>query len=145
MKIINQFQGQYRFLSNFWMLPEPIEFEGLEYPSVEHAYQASKTKDKKERKYISKIKKPGQTKRHAKKFKLTKTWEKNKVKLMKKLVLKKFQIPELKERLLNTGDMTLIEGNNWNDTFWGVCAGKGYNHLGKILMEVRSELRNANT
>ena len=37
--------------------------------------------------------------------------------------------------------MELIEGNVWNDTFWGVCNGKGHNHLGKILMKVRDEIR----
>ena len=36
--------------------------------------------------------------------------------------------------------MVKIEGNTWNDTFWGVCNGQGQNWLGKILMLVRSEL-----
>ena len=48
--------------------------------------------------------------------------------------------PELRVKLLNTGDIELIEGNYWGDTFWGVCNGKGENHLGKILMRVRKEL-----
>jgi predicted NAD-dependent protein-ADP-ribosyltransferase YbiA (DUF1768 family) len=47
---------------------------------------------------------------------------------------------ELRERLLATGEAELIEGNTWNDTFWGVCKGEGQNWLGKILMEVRKEL-----
>jgi hypothetical protein len=45
--------------------------------------------------------------------------------------------------LLLTGDEELIEGNFWGDVFWGVCNGVGKNHLGKILMEVRSELGGA--
>jgi predicted NAD-dependent protein-ADP-ribosyltransferase YbiA (DUF1768 family) len=45
--------------------------------------------------------------------------------------------------LLETGDAELIEGNDWGDTFWGVCGGKGNNFLGKLLMEVRKELRSA--
>jgi predicted NAD-dependent protein-ADP-ribosyltransferase YbiA (DUF1768 family) len=48
--------------------------------------------------------------------------------------------PELRVKLLNTGDLQLVEGNYWGDTFWGVCNGKGENHLGKILMRVRKEL-----
>ena len=47
----------------------------------------------------------------------------------------------LKEMLLLTGDQEIIEENYWGDTFWGVCRGKGQNHLGKILMKVRDELR----
>ena len=57
------------------------------------------------------------------------------------LVLEKFkQNPELKQKLLETGNQELIEGNTWNDTFWGVCNGQGQNWLGKILMLARSEL-----
>ena len=48
---------------------------------------------------------------------------------------------DLKEKLLATGDAELIEGNTWNDTYWGVCRGKGKNHLGKIIMEVREALK----
>ena len=42
--------------------------------------------------------------------------------------------------LLATGKATLVEGNSWGDTFWGVCRGKGKNMLGKILMRVRKRL-----
>ena len=48
--------------------------------------------------------------------------------------------PNLAKRLLDTGDEELIEGNDWNDIFWGVCNGKGENNLGKILMRIRNEL-----
>lgn len=54
----------------------------------------------------------------------------------------KFAIPELKEMLLATGDEELVEGNYWHDTIWGVCDGVGENHLGKMLMEIREDLRN---
>ena len=42
-----------------------------------------------------------------------------------------------------TGELVLEEGNTWHDTFWGVDAktGEGLNHLGRILMKVRDELR----
>ena len=42
-----------------------------------------------------------------------------------------------------TRDRVLIEGNDWGDTFWGMTDGEGENHLGKILMRVRAELREA--
>lgn len=61
------------------------------------------------------------------------------------LVQRKFSArnPELLRRLLDTGDLTLIEGNHWGDTFWGVDirTGKGDNHLGMILMQVREQRR----
>jgi len=47
----------------------------------------------------------------------------------------------LADLLLKTGTQDLVEGNTWGDTFWGVCRGKGKNHLGRLLMLVRQELR----
>ena len=65
------------------------------------------------------------------------------INVMYTLVKTKFIIDkELQKKLLDTGDMELIEGNHWNDTFWGVCRGKGENNLGKILMKVRQEIKN---
>lgn len=68
-------------------------------------------------------------------------WEQVKVDLMRTFVRKKFENPFLRPMLLTTGDAELVEGNTWNDTFWGVCRGAGHNWLGKILMEVRDEIR----
>lgn len=44
-----------------------------------------------------------------------------------------------------TAEELLVEGNNWNDTFWGVCRGRGENNLGRILMKVRSEVKTERT
>ena len=61
---------------------------------------------------------------------------------MRGLVLDKFLYNvKLADKLLATEDAILIEGNTWDDVFWGVCDGKGENWLGKILMDVRTELR----
>ena len=59
----------------------------------------------------------------------------------------KFSIKGLKEKLLATGDEELVEGNFWHDNFWGVCScskcgNKGQNKLGKLLMQVREEIKN---
>ena len=51
----------------------------------------------------------------------------------------------LTELLLSTEDSSLVEGNDWNDKFWGVCQGKGLNHLGRILMKVRKEVKEKET
>jgi predicted NAD-dependent protein-ADP-ribosyltransferase YbiA (DUF1768 family) len=49
--------------------------------------------------------------------------------------------PRLQRMLLDTSDAELVEGNWWGDRFWGTFRGAGRNHLGKILMRVRDELR----
>ena len=62
---------------------------------------------------------------------------------MYEIVLAKFtQNPDLKKKLLATGDEHLEEGNTWGDTIWGTVDGVGENRLGKILMRVRDELKN---
>lgn len=48
---------------------------------------------------------------------------------------------DLKQKLIDTNDEYLEEGNSWNDIYWGVCKGRGKNMLGKILMKVREELK----
>lgn len=60
---------------------------------------------------------------------------------MRTLVREKFRNPLLRAMLLATEDVELVEGNSWNDTFWGVCKGVGLNWLGQILMKVRDECR----
>ena len=70
-------------------------------------------------------------------------WGEIKLKVMESIVTVKFSDPTLARKLLDTGGATLIEGNDWGDTFWGVYRGKGRNELGKILMRVREELSNA--
>ena len=60
---------------------------------------------------------------------------------MKVLIKEKFQNPFLGDLLLKTGVMKLVMNNRFNDRFWGVCNGEGDNKIGKILEEVREELR----
>jgi len=136
--LISSFQNDYRFLSNFYKTP--IYYEDITYPSSEHAYQALKTLDINERKFISSLPSPGEAKRYGKKIKIRENWDKIKFNIMSEIVKQKFlQNSELKRLLIETGDNQLIEGNNWGDTYWGVCNGKGQNCLGKILMNLRDE------
>lgn len=139
MQTINKFDGQWRFLSNF--SPSIIKYEGIEYPTIEHAFQAAKTLDVSLRQRIAEFKTPGESKRLGRQLKLRSDWEQVKDGIMLELVRLKFAIPELRDKLLLTGDAILIEGNTWNDTYWGVCNGKGKNKLGKILFKVREELK----
>lgn len=138
--MIDQFREQYDFLSNFH--PSPIKYEGIMYPTVEHAYQAQKTHDEGERRRIAAIRGPGAAKLAGKKIKVRLNWFSYNLQLMYDLVLLKFSLhPVLRQQLLDTGKEELVEGNNWGDVFWGRVDGVGKNHLGKILMQVRTELR----
>ena len=137
MRVIDSFQGEHRFLSNFW--PAEVALDGVVYPSVEHAYVASKTLDLSARHVILKST-PGQAKRYGRTLALRPDWESVKLAVMAGLLVQKFRHPELAALLRATGDAELVEGNTWGDTFWGVCKGKGANNLGRMLMEIRSSL-----
>jgi ribA/ribD-fused uncharacterized protein len=137
--IANFENEEHRFLSNFY--PVDIFYEDIVYPSVEHAYVAGKTTSKTLREEITQIELPGQVKRYGRKIQLRENWDIIKLPLMEQLVRTKFNREILSTKLLATGDEELVEGNWWGDTFWGVCAGKGQNHLGKILMKIRSDLK----
>jgi ribA/ribD-fused uncharacterized protein len=133
------FVDDFDFLSNFH--PSPVRWEGVLYPTVEHAFQAAKTDDPEERATILAAGSPGKAKRLGKRVRLRKDWESVKVGIMETLVRAKFvSHPELRAALLATGEGRLVEGNTWGDAFWGVCRGAGKNHLGRILMRVRGEL-----
>jgi ribA/ribD-fused uncharacterized protein len=140
--VIDKFEGDYAFLSNFYPIPGGVEYDGVIFPSVENAYQAAKCPiDKRDRewekfRYIS----SAQAKKLGRRLPLSDNWESNKRSVMYLLVLRKFQQPDLKKMLLDTGEAELIEGNWWGDRYWGVCNGKGLNYLGKTLMIVRDSL-----
>lgn len=139
--VIDRFVGEYAFLSNFFEIP--AYYSGILYQNSEAAFQAQKTLDPKEREKFSTMN-PSEAKRAGRDVVLRDDWEHVKDGIMFDIVLSKFvSNPVLKKLLLDTGDEELIEGNTWNDTYWGVYNGKGQNHLGKILMKVRSLLKEA--
>ena len=142
MKIIDKFDGtEHKFLSNFFMFP--IKYRGKTWRSVEHAYQAQKFASKDIQKEIQDAKTPGETKKIARKHTqhINPHWHTIKFGIMYALLHIKFKDKDLKKLLLKTGDVELIEGNHWGDTCWGVCKGIGDNWLGKLLMQVRSEIK----
>lgn len=140
MDKIEQFQGKYRFLSNFW--PCVVELDGEKYPSVEHAYVAAKSVDKDVRRQVAGCVTPGDAKRLGRKINIREDWDDVKVQVMYSLLKQKFSKSPLKNWLLDTGVMCIEEGNTWGDTFWGVYRGKGKNTLGKLLMDIRKEIGN---
>lgn len=107
---INGFFGKWRFLSNFWECP--ITFEGLEYPSVENAYQAAKTLDIEVRKQFQNIT-PKESKSLGKKTEIRGDWESVKLDIMLHLSLEKFtRHPDLGTQLIETDD-SYLEESNW--------------------------------
>ena len=132
---IDSFRNEHVYLSNFYSCP--VQYDGLTYQNTEAAFQAAKCVDQNEReKFIDLT--PGCAKRLGRRVDLREDWNNVRIDVMKEVLICKFsQNLELKEKLIATGNEELIEGNNWNDRFWGVCRGVGQNHLGKLLMEIR--------
>lgn len=116
----------------------------MEYPTVEHAYQAAKTLDIHQRDQIAAAEGPGVAKSLGRSVTMRTDWNEVKLGIMEFLLRQKFYYEPLRSQLLATGNAELIEGNTWNDTFWGVCRGRGHNHLGRLLMKVRTEYAKEN-
>lgn len=138
---IHKFRDEYDFLSNFYNAP--VTWEGLTYQNSEAAFQAAKVLTEEERRPFTTLP-ANKAKRLGRQVQLRPDWEEVKVSIMESIVRAKFsQNADLAVRLLATGDAELVEGNNWGDTCWGVDVrtGKGQNHLGRILMKIRDELR----
>jgi ribA/ribD-fused uncharacterized protein len=138
---------EYDFLSNFYpskvVLSEYDQWDDgkdINCPTVEHAFQAAKAKRLGQRLRIAKAVTPGEAKALGRSCDLRDDWVLDKVGIMRRLVRQKFSHPELGSKLLSTYPALLVEGNTWNDRFWGVCEGTGLNYLGHILMETRNEI-----
>ena len=146
MKIDN-FKGEYFFLSNFY--PTKIKYNGIQYLNNEAAFQAQKCTTMEDRIKFSCLN-PSDAKRLGRRIILRNDWESVKISIMREIVFEKFkQNPECLKELLDTGNMELIEDTTgWHDNIWGECTceecknKEHKNYLGKILMEVREELKN---
>lgn len=137
MRVIGYFRDEYAFLSNFY--EHPVEYEGIIYPTNEHAFQAAKTNDMMIREQVAACPTPGKAKQMGRRIPLRADWEDVKTQVMMDICRAKFSDPVLQEKLLTTAGCYLIEGNHWGDTCWGQVNGKGENRLGRILMELRDE------
>lgn len=147
------------FLSNFYKAP--IFLWGTEFATSEHAYQWAKTEDEIEKKFVLFKQLPhvqgyriiptsaAEAKRAGRTVTKRANWEEIRSGIMLEILRAKFaQNPDLKEKLLATGNAVLIEGNRWHDNTWGdchcgwkpECEKPGLNMLGALLMQVRAEL-----
>ena len=141
--MIKNFEGEYAFLSNFYF--SPMIIDNVVYTTNEHFFQAMKSFNPKERQAITLAPTPGKAKRLGRKVSLRKDWEDIKEEVMLIGLRHKFSNPDLRRKLLATGNEELIEGTTWHDNYWGICnceacGGQGKNRLGKLLMQVRKEL-----
>jgi ribA/ribD-fused uncharacterized protein len=137
--VIDKFEDEFAFLSNFWPCLGT---------SVEHLYQAAKTTDVFSQLAILLASTPNEAKKLGRKVALRADWEQIKLAVMECLLRAKFKDPMLRAALLATGDAELIEGNWWHDNFWGSCSCRtrscgnvGQNHLGRLLMKIKEEIR----
>lgn len=144
---VEWFVGEYEFLSNFFWTN--FVYRSRMYPTAEHAFQAAKANGYHGERWVRVSPTPGIAKRRGRKVELREDWEEIKLQVMEDVVRAKFaQNQELANKLLDTEDSELNEGNYWHDNFWGNCLcpkcaeQEGENHLGKILMKIREELRN---
>lgn len=116
----------------------------VEFPTVEHFYQAMKTKDWVERRCIAALKNPGDTVRYTKDMVVREDWDDIKLGVMYHGLKHKFSKanPKILEKARACKDMTLIEANRWNDRYYGVDweTGEGENVLGRLLMKLFKEI-----
>ena len=138
--MIKEFKKEFSFLSNFFIHKE-ISYDGLRSDNVEALFQAMKAFSRFDAIQIAGCSSPSEAKRLGRQIKMKPNWDSIKVGIMKEILIEKFRIPKLRQKLLDTGSEYLQEGNWWGDTFWGVCKGVGDNNLGKLLMEIRQEIR----
>ena len=134
------FKGEYRWLSNFYKLQEPIDLYGCIFYYTENLYQAFKCNKSDDFILMASLT-PSEAKRFGKRVELNPDFMENKLSIMKQILDIKFRQPYFKQRLLNTGNCLIFEENSWKDFFWGCHNGIGENHLGKIIMEIREELK----
>lgn len=133
------------WFSNMEPFDVPLEYEGVTYYAPENFYQAMKIPDEnyKDRKYIAALH-PRKAKTEIKKLKTMPWSDATKIMIMTIALRHKFQLDtSWGKKLLETGDTEIVEYNNWSDLWWGVDfeSGEGRNELGKLLMQIRNELR----
>jgi ribA/ribD-fused uncharacterized protein len=130
--------------SNF--APYPVRMDGKIWQTSEHYFQAQKFEDAEHQEKIRQTKSPMIAARMGRdrKKRLRRDWESVKVGIMREVVRAKFsQHEDIRQLLLSTGDAKIVEHTE-NDSYWGDGGdGSGKNMLGRILMEVREELKRA--
>ncbi len=136
------YENDFYVFSNFSSFA--IEWKNKLYMTSEHAYQSEKFEDEDLKERIRKARSAHEA------FKLAEqnhdkrrgNWDAIKLGVMKEVLRTKVeQHPYVKKKLIESGDKELIE-DSWRDAHWGWGPDKdGANHLGKLWMEIREELK----
>ena len=133
------FVDEYAFLTNFY--PSPIVVWDMEFPTVEHAYQAFKSTDNDRFERIRTAATPGIAFRMGAQVPTSqyrKNWLRNREQHMYALLVAKFtQHEDLAEQLIATHPSNLVHANQFGENFWGIVNNKGTNMLGLQLMHIR--------
>lgn len=160
--MINHFRGEYGFLSN--MYNAPIIYEGIKWENTETAFMWEKCRlceveikeeDKAEKFWeigdivpwtqFCMLMPPNIVKKKSREVELRPDWNEIKLKIMYDVLVLKFTSEPFREKLLATGDQNIVEGNYWNDKFWGVdlkeTPNEGENWLGRLIMDIRNKLQ----
>lgn len=142
--MIHTFADETRWLSN--MMTVDVVYDGYAFKSVEHAYQYAKCETDEWRAVCQDPNlNPYQIKRKSKDIVIRDNWDEIKLLVMEGLLIQKYNQEPYQELLLATGNQNIQEGNNWNDTFWGVdlknSPNIGENHLGRLIMNIRTQLK----
>lgn len=139
------FRGRLAFLSNFDTTRFYVPVLDAVAPSGEHAFNALKTTDPSEQLQVLAATTPQDAKRRGRRVALLAGWNEGaRVWAMQRVLMAKFAVPPLAERLMATDGTALVETNVWHDQFWGSCicprhAGvPGVNMLGELLMAIRA-------
>lgn len=149
-----------KWLSTF-NLANPFKYNGMEYPTVEHAFHAQKVADDdpmvEEYRYalstiVDDVLTPNDAKKFGGKtsfkennFTLRSDWNSVRLKIMEEISREYYQSnKEFIDKLINTGEKLLIHKGFRIDDYWGVKKeDKGENNHGKILMKLREVFKNA--
>lgn len=138
------FRKKRKFLSNLY--PVEIEWNNRVFKSAEHCYQFEKCLNESDAEKIYECETSKSARILGKLVKRQPYWHIDRVKVMERILKKKFRNKKLKKMLLMTDTKTLLNQNFYHDLFWGVCGctkhqRKGKNMLGKILMKIRAAKR----
>lgn len=145
--MINNFRGEYLWLSNFYS--RPVVIAAITFPTNEHFFAANKTLNKEQFMWVVNSPTPGVAKQRGRQVSIRPDWNnKVRVEVMAVGLYQKYtQHPDLKQKLLDTDPEELVEGNFWHDNFWGDCLCRkcrdiqGVNVLGRLHMELRKLFR----
>ncbi len=142
--IVGFYQREFYVLDNFSAFQ--VDWLGRNWPTSEHVYHAAKFIDTApelvEEIYMARSPHDALMIARANKQRRAGNWNEIKVSVMEEICrLKMEQNPYVKHKLLQTGDLDIIEDSP-KDDFWGWGANKnGRNELGNIWMRLREELR----